>query len=122
MVNILVIDDVEAAGDLLMGNGYNVITAENGSEGLRKIKESTPDVVVMDILLPNMEGLETIRQIVKINPELPIIAIASPIDSSYLEIARQLGFVHGIYRPTTRIELLTAIENIIKTDSVFHTH
>ncbi len=66
MATILVIDDVNEAratiSEMLQRGGYEVIEASNGKEGLIMIDQHAPDVVVTDILMPEMEGLETIKQ------------------------------------------------------------
>jgi DNA-binding response OmpR family regulator len=64
---ILVIDDEKSLLDLLRMSleleGYDVITAENGEEGVKKFKEHQPDLVICDIIMPKMDGYETLARI-----------------------------------------------------------
>jgi len=77
MKTILVADDDENIRLLLetelTAEGYQVILANNGVEALEKIKEETPDLVILDIKMPDMHGLEVLEAIRKENKKLPII-------------------------------------------------
>lgn len=57
----------------LLLEGYNIITGKDGSEALKKVKEHHPDLVVMDIILPDMSGVELIEKILCEHWEIPII-------------------------------------------------
>jgi len=71
MAKILIIEDVEEARNsirrTLEMDGYDVITAPDGKKGLDLIQENIPDLVITDIFMPEMEGLETIRRIIQKN-------------------------------------------------------
>ena len=77
MKTILVADDDKSIRLLLeielTMEGYRVVLANNGLEALRKIKEETPDLVILDIKMPEMHGLEVLEAIRKENKKLPII-------------------------------------------------
>ena len=77
METILVVDDDENVRLLLEAEltleGYEVISTEDGLKALRKIKEETPDLVILDLKMPDINGLEVLRTIRKENKELPII-------------------------------------------------
>lgn len=77
METILVVDDDKNFRLLLEAEltleGYEVILADGGLQALRKIKEKTPDVVILDLKMPDTHGLEVLRTIRKENKELPII-------------------------------------------------
>jgi two-component system alkaline phosphatase synthesis response regulator PhoP len=78
---ILVVDDevdfLEVIRLRLEANGYDVITAFNGNEALEKIKDEKVDAVFLDILMPGIDGLETLRRIRKINENLPVYIITA---------------------------------------------
>jgi len=57
----------------LLSEGYNIVTAKDGCEALKKAKEYSPDLVVMDIVLPDMDGVELIERIICRNRKIPII-------------------------------------------------
>lgn len=117
MPQILVIDDVDAARTticrMLERAGYDVLEACNGKEGLKMFEKYAPEVVVSDILMPEMEGIETIRALRKRNPELPIIAITASIDTPYLEMAMKFGAICGLYKPFKSAELLEAVQKAL---------
>jgi len=77
MKTILVVDDDENVRLLLEAEltleGYEVVLADNGLTALKKIKEETPDLVILDLKMPDINGLEVLRTIRKENKELPII-------------------------------------------------
>ena len=80
MPRILLIDDDDQVrgviGRLLTREGYEVIEASDGEEGLDRFNETNPDLVLTDIIMPNKEGIETISLIKKKNPDAKIIAMS----------------------------------------------
>jgi CheY-like chemotaxis protein len=117
MPKVLVIDDIDETRKIickiLERNNYLVVEARNGVEGLKMFEQEKPDVVVTDILMPDMEGLETIQKMFKIKPKLPIIAITASMDTPYLQIALKLGAVCGLYKPFGQVELLDAMNKAL---------
>ena len=77
IANILVIDDEKGLRDWLsfeLGQqGYIVVTAQNGKEGIEKIKKEKFDVAIIDIKMPEMDGITALSQIKKIDPNIEII-------------------------------------------------
>ncbi|MFW8600569.1 response regulator [Desulfobacterota bacterium M19] len=77
MKNILLVDDEESIhllySDELEEEGYKVYSAYSGEEALEKLRELNADLVILDINMPGMNGLETLRQIKELNPALPVI-------------------------------------------------
>ncbi len=90
MKKILLVDDEEGIQMLyreeLEDDGYEVISAYTGEEGLKKFKSESPDLVILDIQMPGMNGIETLRQMKMNNPELPVI-----LSSAYNEYKQDLG-------------------------------
>lgn len=90
MKKILLVDDEEGIQMLyreeLEEDGYEVISAFTGEEGLKKFKEESPDLVILDIQMPGMNGIETLRQMKMANPKLPVI-----LSSAYNEYKQDLG-------------------------------
>jgi len=88
MGTILVIDDEQlvrwSIEKLLSKNGHEVISVETGAEGLLKLKDSTPDLILLDMKLPDINGMEILRTIKKDNKEVPVIIITAygSIDSA----------------------------------------
>lgn len=90
MKKILLVDDEEGIQMLyreeLEDAGYEVISAYTGEEGLEKFRTEAPDLVILDIQMPGMNGIETLRQMKKDNPQLPVI-----LSSAYNEYKQDLG-------------------------------
>ncbi len=77
MKNILLVDDEESIhllySDELEEEGYKVYSAYSGEEAMEKLRELSADLIILDINMPGMNGLETLRQIKELNPALPVI-------------------------------------------------
>jgi len=106
MEQILVIDDDAAARgmlrDLVEELGHEVSVAENGDDGLRLFEERPFTLVICDILMPEKEGIETIREIKKKNPYTQVIAISGGGSSGnleFLKMAQSLGADCAIRKP-----------------------
>jgi len=102
MAEVLVIEDDSASRDLLLRilapEGHSVIFAENGAVGLKKLAEARVDIVLTDLLMPVLEGLETIREIRRLQSNVKIVAI-SGIYSDYLDAAIALGANATLRKP-----------------------
>ena len=77
MKKIMVVDDEENIRFLykeeLMDEGYDVVLAASGQEALDLLADSKPDLITLDIKMPGMDGIETLRQIKEIDKELPVV-------------------------------------------------
>ena len=96
--------------------GYDVATADNGRIGIELYDKKPFDVVITDLIMPDMEGIETISILRKKNPEIKVIAISgggrnSPDD--YLHLAGKLGAAHTFAKPVDRKKLLNAVGALI---------
>ncbi len=120
MHTILIIDDDiqirTMMKKMLDREGYQVITAKDGREGLRIYENSVIDLVITDLIMPEKEGIETIIALKKHNSEAKIIAISgdgqvNPV--SYLDMAIKLGAQKAFSKPIQRKDLLAAIETLL---------
>jgi CheY-like chemotaxis protein len=113
MATILLIDDHHSLRLLfkstLEGAGYIVLTADDGKPGLRLLEYVKVDVIVMDVCMPEMDGLELIPRIRKMQLGAKIIAMSGETD--YLDIARHLGADETITKPFSPQELLIAVSS-----------
>ncbi len=87
---ILVVDDEDSIHLLykeeLEEEGYQVISAMTGEEGLKLFKEEEPDLVILDINMPGMDGIEVLRQMKQMKPDVPVI-----LSSAYPEYKQDLA-------------------------------
>ena len=116
---ILVVEDQEdnrqILRDLLTKNGYEIIEAENGEEALIAVEKQRPDLIVMDIQLPILDGYEATRRI-KANPELrsiPIIVVTSYALSGDETKAREAGCDAYVTKPYSPRQLLAKIREYL---------
>ena len=121
MKTILLVDDDEAflkaQAQVLTKAGFNLILAENGASALEIFKTQPIDIVITDIIMPEIEGLETIQKMRQMNRNVKIIAISgggrnTPDD--YLVLARKLGALKSLSNPYTATELLNLIEELLQ--------
>jgi len=118
--SILIIEDDDLIRDmlrqLLEREGYAVTTANNGSVGLKLFRQHPAELVITDLIMPEKEGIETIRDLVKDYPDVKIIAISGGgtiAPSEYLSIAERLGVKKTIPKPFKTEEILEAIRQLI---------
>jgi two-component system alkaline phosphatase synthesis response regulator PhoP len=111
---ILIIEDEE---DLIKGlklnlsdEGFDVDWAVNGMEGLRKALEETPDVIILDIMLPEMDGLEVCRELRKKNIGIPIIMLTAKGEEIDKVVGLEIGADDYITKPFSIRELLARIK------------
>lgn len=123
MAKILVIDDdpsiLTMLKRMLEKAGYEVDTAGNGSEGLKKIESCPPDLLVTDIVMPEKEGLELISYLREKNPKSKIAAISGGGRfhyEGYLTSAKLLGADLIFQKPLVHKEFVQAITDLINTE------
>lgn len=92
---VLVVDDeadfLEVIKVRLEANNYEVVTAQSGEEALKKIKADKPDAVLLDILMPGIDGLEALRRIRKFDDKIPIYIITAFSTKERFKIANKFG-------------------------------
>jgi CheY-like chemotaxis protein len=119
MDRILVVDDErpvrEALAALLRQEGYRVVVAESGHVAVEAIEAFTFDFIIVDIFMPGMNGLETIRVFRKTAPAVPIIAMSGYasgsgfVDNDFFQTAMEFGATCCMRKPFARGQLLDAI-------------
>jgi DNA-binding response OmpR family regulator len=121
MARILVIDDDEQVLDMLYESltreGYDVLRASNGEQGMRLYREEPVDLIITDLIMPEKEGIETIIELRQDFPDVKIIAISGggrTGTKDYLHMAKIFGVQRTFTKPVAREQLLDAIRELIK--------
>jgi two-component system response regulator (stage 0 sporulation protein F) len=115
MASILIIDDEEDVRGLLRAvleqNGYQVSEAVNGKEGVAQYRTTPADVVVVDIMMPVQDGLETIMALTREFINAKVIAMTGASgDRNKLDVAKLLGARYTLQKPFSMQTLLSAIQ------------
>ena len=123
MATILIMDDEEAIlgflKERLMGEGFNVLTASDGKEGMNLFNDNQVDLVITDILMPDQDGFETIMELKKISPNIKIIAMSGGGHGNpkyYLDTARSSGAKYTIEKPFKTSDLVEAVHELLKEE------
>jgi len=107
--------EIAVAKGMLEKKGHTVIVATSGEEGVAKAKSEKPDLILMDIVMPDMNGFKATRQISK-DPEtsgIPIIMMSSKDQETDMEWAKRQGAQAYIVKPAKEDELLAAIDTAL---------
>jgi len=117
MKTILVVDDepsiAQIAGDYLRHGGFGVITAANGAEALALARAQRPDLVVLDLGLPRMDGLEVARALRR-DGDVPIIMLTARIEESDRLAGLELGADDYMTKPFSPRELVARIKSVLR--------
>lgn len=120
MARVLVIDDEQLARftmrEILESAGHEVVEAKNGKQGISFQRAESFDIVVTDIIMPEKEGVETIIELKRDYPTLPIIAISGggrTRNLDFLKIAEQYGADRILAKPFSEEELIEAVEQSV---------
>ncbi|MBF0100280.1 MAG: response regulator [Desulfobacterales bacterium] len=121
---ILIIDDEEQIRKMLSlmltNEGYDVEVASNGNEGILCYQKHPADLIMIDIIMPEKEGIETIRELIKDYPSVKIIAMSGGgrVDpDAYLHLAKYMGASKCFSKPIDKPVLLQAIQELLKSDA-----
>jgi DNA-binding response OmpR family regulator len=118
MTEILVIDDEpqmrRLIARILTGAGHTVHQANDGRNGIELFHRVHPGLVITDIVMPDMEGIEMIRELHQEAPEIPILAISGGGPEVYLRAATGLGATAALAKPFGAAELLSVVERLLK--------
>jgi two-component system nitrogen regulation response regulator NtrX len=115
--SLLIVDDepsiLQSLGGLLSDEGFEVTTAANGYEALKAIEEDTPDLVLLDIWMPGIDGIETLKEIKKENPNIQVIIITGHGTIETAVKATKLGAFDLIEKPLSIDKVIVAINNAL---------
>ena len=115
---VLVCDDAifmrTMISDILSGAGYEVVgEAESGVQAIERYKELRPDLVTMDIVMPDMGGIEAVREIVKADPEAKILMCSAMGQQALVVEAIQAGAKDFVVKPFQPSRVLEAVQRVL---------
>ena len=120
MTRILIVDDsptqISVLTKILGKQGFEVITAADGALGVEKATSEKPDIILMDVVMPNLNGFQATRQITK-NPEtshIPVIMLTSKDQETDKVWAERQGARDYLTKPPKEADLLTKIKSILE--------
>jgi DNA-binding response OmpR family regulator len=120
VAKILVIDDDDLVrktiARILRSKDHEVLTAEDGRSGIRVFRAEQPDLVITDLIMPEQEGIETIREICRMAPDTKIMAISGGArfgNVDFLGMAAQLGASEILSKPFDPAALLAGIGRLL---------
>jgi DNA-binding response OmpR family regulator len=125
MKKILVIDDlpenVFMLQDRLEHEGYEVITAYNGLDGIEKTKDNLPDLILLDVMMPGMTGIEVCRTLVNdpVTTNIPIILVTAKSGAEDTKEGLEAGAYDYIKKPFNRVELLARVNSALKLSETY---
>ena len=112
--SILIVDDYDLIRTylrrILQAAGYQVFEASNGREAMKRLGEKAADLLITDLIMPEQEGLETIRSLRSGRPDLKIIAMSG---SQYLAIAEKMGADLTLPKPLRAEKVLEAVRKLL---------
>ncbi|MBW2468336.1 MAG: sigma-54-dependent Fis family transcriptional regulator [Deltaproteobacteria bacterium] len=117
IASVLIVDDeqsiVQSLSGLLLDEGFEVSTAVNGYDALQAIESESPDLVLLDIWMPGMDGIETLKEIKKINPQIQVIIITGHGTIETAVKATKLGAFDLVEKPLSIDKIILSINNAL---------
>lgn len=118
MAKVLIIDDASfmrlSLKSMLESNGFEVAgEAEDGEKGLLKYKEVNPDIVTMDVTMPKMDGVETLKQIIQYDPKAKIIMVTAMGQEQIVKKAVLSGAKSFIVKPFKEERLVETLNKVL---------
>lgn len=123
---ILIVDDDpfgrDALGMVLDSNGYDLLYAENGPEGILRAREALPDLILLDVMMPGMDGFEVCRRLREdsVLAEVPVLMITALDDRASRLEGIQSGADDFITKPIDSVELLARVQGITRLNRYRH--
>ena len=116
--NILVVDDLHSIrltlGGILEDEGHNVVTVENGYQAIEAVRKNRFDVIFMDIKMPGINGVQTFREVKKIDPKAAVIMMTAYSVEDLVKEALEEGAYAIVYKPFDIDRIIAIIEEVLK--------
>ena len=120
-LNVMIVDDssvvIRVLSSILKTQGHKIVsTASTGTEAIVSYKMCNPDVVIMDITMPGMDGIEATEKIVAFDPDARIVVMTSHAEKEVVLKARTAGARGYILKPTHPDKLRAVLETVMRAD------
>lgn len=117
-MKIMIVDDASfmriSIKNILSKCGYEIIEAENGKIAIERYKEFKPDIVTMDITMPEMTGIEALKEIIKLDKNAKVIMVSAMGQETFVMEAMKSGAKDFVVKPIKDDRLNAAIERVLK--------
>ncbi|MBN2370752.1 MAG: response regulator [Vicinamibacteria bacterium] len=116
---ILIVDDSKTSifmvKTILRGGSYELLEANDGLQAVEKTKAALPDLVLMDMMMPNMGGLDALREIRKtrMTQDIPVIMVTTKSESGSVEKAFEIGCSGYVTKPINQVVLLARVRQLL---------
>lgn len=115
---VLVVDGEKSFRDttrlFLEGASCRVATAANGEEALELVRRETPDLVLLDLVMPGMSGVVVLKELHRMDPELPVVVVTAYPDSELMSQALRFPPVTLLPKPVEKATLLTTVNRVLR--------
>ncbi|NCO68563.1 MAG: Fis family transcriptional regulator [Nitrospirae bacterium CG_4_10_14_0_8_um_filter_41_23] len=115
---VLIVDDEEGIRESLSGiledEGYEVLSSSSGEEALKALKEQSPDLILLDVWLPGIDGIKTLKEIKGLKPDLPVIMISGHGNIELAVKATRMGAYDFLEKPLSLERVLLAAKRAIE--------
>lgn len=117
MATIMVVDDAmfmrKKCAQVLTQNGYTVVEAANGREAVSAYKSSKPDAVLMDITMPDMDGLQALKELLTFDPECKVSMCSAMGQQSMVIEALKMGAMDFVVKPFDVARVIGAVKKMV---------
>ena len=118
---ILIVDDtpknIQVLGQMLSDRGYEIIVASNGNQALKVVEKVIPDLILLDVMMPEMDGYETCQHLKnnEITKDIPVIFLTAKVETDDIVKGFELGAVDYVTKPFNSIELLRRVKTHLES-------
>lgn len=121
MISVLVVDDQPGVRRLLQEvleeEGFEVRLAECGEAALRQVRGKTPDLILMDMKMPGMSGLEVLRELKKSSYQHPVVMMTAYGELEFVKQACRLGAIHHLTKPFDIFEVKALLQQLVRKET-----
>lgn len=118
MPKIMIVDDAQfmrvRISKLLSGHGYEVVEAEDGNQAVKTYQKASPDVVLMDVTMPEKDGLQALTEIRRFDPKAKVIMLTALGQESIVVQAVQAGARDYVVKPFDPDRIMTALQKALR--------